>query len=92
MTQEKFATVLKIIIGTYVKDETIRQGFVTTGLCPWNPDAYIKCLGKTNTRVALNSRLQDMPFTKFESIIVNSDVINKFKNVEALTGALGEGF
>lgn len=33
-----------------VKDSTVINGFRTTGLCPWNPEAinYKKCLGKGN--------------------------------------------
>lgn len=46
-SEETFGTVLKIV-DTYYKSETVVNGFVATGLCPWNANAidYTKCLGK----------------------------------------------
>lgn len=50
LIKNDFVPVLKEALNVGVKDSTVINGFRTTGLCPWNPEAinYKKCLGKGN--------------------------------------------
>ncbi|KAJ8977062.1 hypothetical protein NQ317_017224 [Molorchus minor] len=99
LTQDKFAPVLKTVIDTYLKADGIRNGFVTTGLYPWNPDAidYSKCLGKSKiSEEGPRSNTQryekvEIALEKFQEIVGN-DLIDKFKKVNEMTKQESEEF
>jgi hypothetical protein len=94
LTQEKFAPILQIVKNTYMKPEIIQNGFITTGLCPWNPNAidYSKCLGKINTYpIPKKMRLLPISYSRFKEL-VGDNLIRKLKTADPATKAESKEF
>lgn len=86
LTQEKFAPLLKTVIDTYLKTHILKNGFLTTGLCPWNPDAidYSKCLGKMKKEPKLEETKDiAIPYSRFKEIL-GDKIFNKCKMLTKL--------
>jgi hypothetical protein len=94
LTQEKFAPILQIVMNTYMKPEIIQNGFITTGLCPWNPNAidYSKCLGKINTDpIPKKNEATAISYSRFKEL-VGDNLIRKLKTADPATKAESKEF
>lgn len=89
LTKEKFAPILKLVIDTCLKKETIVHGFKACGLFPWNSDAidYSKCLGQSERQpnkkgTGGHEENNTLNYQTFQEI-VGDNLISQFEQIRS---------